>query len=318
MQNRIVVSIICDTYNHGPYIRDALEGFVKQKTNFTYEVLIHDDASTDQTAEIIREYEKRYPEIIKAIYQKENQYSQGINVVSEYQVPRIQGKYVAYCEGDDYWTDPDKLQKQFDAMESHPDVDMCAHAAMRRRARDGRNIGLIAPSNSETIFDTGTVIRGGGDFVATNTLFFRSGLVTNPPAFRIKCPLDYALQIQGSMRGGMLYLPYDMSVYRVSVPGSWTERIGNSVFYISQAEMIKDMLDMVDKETNYQYSSVIQERKEQLNFAELESLGRYEELKKPQYRAIFKDKPLDWKVKFYIKNNLYFLYKVYKKTKQKT
>ena len=316
MKNRIAVSIICNAYDHGPYIRDALDGFLKQKTDFAYEVLVHDDASTDNTAEIIREYEAKYPEIIKAIYQKENQYSQGINIIFKYQAPRINGKYVACCEGDDYWTDPDKLQKQFDAMESHPDVDMCAHAAMRRRAGDGKRIGPIAPSDSETIFDTETVIRGGGDFVATNTLFFRSGLVTNPPAFRIKCPLDYALQIHGSMRGGMLYLPDDMSVYRVSVPGSWTERTGNGEFYVSQAEMIKNMLDMVDLETKHRYSSVIQERKEQLNFAELEAVGRYEELKKPQYRAIFKDKPLEWKVKYFIKSNLYFIYELYKKTKQ--
>lgn len=318
MKNRIVVSIVCNTYNHGSYIRDALDGFIKQKTNFAYEVLVHDDASTDNTAEIIHEYEVKYPEIIKVIYQKENQYSQGINFVSKYQVPRIQGKYVAYCEGDDYWTDSEKLQKQFEAMESHPDVDMCAHAAMRQRAGDGKYIGLIAPGNSETIFDTGTVIKGGGDFVATNSLFFRSDLLTNPPAFRVKCPLDYALQIQGSMRGGMLYLPYNMSVYRVSVPGSWTERIGNSEFYISQAEMIKGMLDMVDMETRHQYSSVIQERKEQLDFAELESAGKYKELKKPQYRIIFKEKPLEWKVKYFIKSNLYFIYELYKKTKQKT
>lgn len=109
------------------YIKDALEGFVSQKTNFNYEVLIHDDASTDNTADIIREYERKYLELIKPIYQKENQYSKGVNITSTFHLPRLKGRYVALCEGDDYWTDSGKLQRQFDAMEAHPELDICAH-----------------------------------------------------------------------------------------------------------------------------------------------------------------------------------------------
>ena len=100
-----LVSICCLTYNHAPYIRDAIEGFLMQKTNFPVEILIHDDASTDGTADIIREYETRYPDIIKPIYQTENQYSKGVKISREYQFSRARGKYIALCEGDDYWTD---------------------------------------------------------------------------------------------------------------------------------------------------------------------------------------------------------------------
>ena len=105
--NQIVVSIQCLTYNHAPYIRQCLDGFVMQKTNFRFEAIIHDDASTDGTQEIIREYEKKYPDIIKPIYQKENQYSKGIpgyitNIISS----KCKGKYFALCEGDDFWIDP--------------------------------------------------------------------------------------------------------------------------------------------------------------------------------------------------------------------
>ena len=107
-----LVSINCITYNHEAYIRDALEGFLMQKTDFTFEILVHDDASTDQTANIIRKYEKKYPEIIKPIYQKENQYSQEVEISKQFQFPRARGKYIAICEGDDYWTNPYKLQKQ--------------------------------------------------------------------------------------------------------------------------------------------------------------------------------------------------------------
>lgn len=122
-----LVSICCITYNHEKYIRDALEGFVMQETNFPFEVLIHDDASTDRTADIIREYEKKYPDIIKPIYQKENQYSKGIKISATYNFPRAQGKYIALCEGDDFWTDKKKLQIQTDFMEKNNDFVFCCH-----------------------------------------------------------------------------------------------------------------------------------------------------------------------------------------------
>ena len=96
-----------------------------QKTTFPFEYLIHDDASTDDTADIIREYEIRYPDIIKPIYQTENQYSKKIYIVENIQLPIAQGKYIAICEGDDYWTDPLKLQKQVDFLDTHPDYTLC-------------------------------------------------------------------------------------------------------------------------------------------------------------------------------------------------
>lgn len=121
-----LVSISCITYNHAPYIRECLNGFIMQKTNFPFEVLIHDDCSTDGTTEIIKEYVEKYPEIIKPLYEEENQYQQGKPSGSAvWNLPRAKGKYVALCEGDDYWTDPLKLQKQVDFLESHPAYGMC-------------------------------------------------------------------------------------------------------------------------------------------------------------------------------------------------
>lgn len=123
----ILVSINCITYNQVNYIRQCLEGFLIQKTNFDYEVLIHDDASTDGTDDIIREYAQKYPTIIKPIFEKENQYSKGIPISATFNYPRVKGKYIAVCEGDDYWTDPYKLQKQVDFLNNHPDYAMCFH-----------------------------------------------------------------------------------------------------------------------------------------------------------------------------------------------
>lgn len=106
MSEKVMVSINCITYNQEEYIAKAIDSFLMQKTDFKYEILIHDDASTDNTANIIREYQEKYPDIIKPIYQKENQYSQGIKRVDyKFNYSRANGKYIAICEGDDYWTD---------------------------------------------------------------------------------------------------------------------------------------------------------------------------------------------------------------------
>ncbi len=114
-----IVSICCLTYNHEPFIRDAIEGFLIQKTTFPIEILVHDDASSDGTTGIIREYENKYPNLIFPIYQKENQYSKGIKISPTFVWPKVQGKYIAICEGDDYWTYPYKLQKQVDSLEAN-------------------------------------------------------------------------------------------------------------------------------------------------------------------------------------------------------
>lgn len=119
-----LVSIQCFTYNHEAYIRQCLEGFVMQKTNFLFEAIIHDDASTDKTADVIREYAANYPNIIKPIFEKENQYSKQDGSLQKIMDSHCTGKYLAFCEGDDYWTDPFKLQKQVDYMEDHPGCGM--------------------------------------------------------------------------------------------------------------------------------------------------------------------------------------------------
>ena len=121
----LMVTIRCLAYNHEPYIRQCLEGFVMQKTNFRFEAIVHDDASTDGTAAIIREYAEKYPDIIKPIFETENQYSKRDGSLRRIMNAHMHGKYIAMCEGDDYWIDPLKLQKQVDFLEEHPDYVFC-------------------------------------------------------------------------------------------------------------------------------------------------------------------------------------------------
>ena len=121
----LMVTIRCLTYNHEPYIRQCLEGFVMQKTNFRFEAIVHDDASTDGTAMIVKEYAEKYPDIIKPIFETENQYSKHDGSLRRIMNAHIHGKYVALCEGDDYWIDPWKLQKQVDLLENNPNISLC-------------------------------------------------------------------------------------------------------------------------------------------------------------------------------------------------
>lgn len=123
-QKEPLVSILCITFNHAAYIRATLDSFLTQKTSFPIEIIIHDDASQDETQAIIKEYEALYPNIIKPIYQKENQYSKKIDFGKEFIFPLIKGKYIATCEGDDYWTDPLKLQKQVDFLEENDEYGL--------------------------------------------------------------------------------------------------------------------------------------------------------------------------------------------------
>ncbi len=133
MENKddIMVSVICITYNHEKFLRECLDSMVCQKTTFPFEIIVHDDVSTDGTIDIINEYKEKYPDLIVPFFEKENQYSKGKSIIEDCVLPFARGKYVAICEGDDRWCDKNKLQKQFDFMESHPDYVACFHNSIR-------------------------------------------------------------------------------------------------------------------------------------------------------------------------------------------
>lgn len=144
--NRILLSIRCLVYNHEKFLRKTLDGFVMQKTDFLFEAVVHDDCSTDGSAKIIMEYAEKYPDIIKPIIEEENQYSKHDGSLGRILNKACVGKYIAMCEGDDYWTDPLKLQKQVDFLESHPDYSMCCH-----------NCGLVFDGDYEPCFKAGRI-----------------------------------------------------------------------------------------------------------------------------------------------------------------
>lgn len=173
MSEQVLVSICCLAYNHEKYIRQALESFVNQKTDFKFEVLVHDDASTDHTADIIREYEEKYPDIIKPIYQTENQFSKNVAITNTIQFPRAKGKYVAFCEGDDYWCDENKLQKQVEFLENNPEYSGSVHNTLIVNQNDVPLDLKLYQSPTEDI----TTIDGYLNFPHTSSFVFKNPLM---------------------------------------------------------------------------------------------------------------------------------------------
>ena len=218
LESQITVSICCVTYNHGEYIKQALDSFLAQKTRFNIEILIHDDASTDNTPQIIEKIEKKYPTIIKPIYQKENQFSKGIPISRTFNFPRARGKYIALCEGDDYWTDPYKLQKQVDFLEANPEYILCF---TNTRTVDENNQILrpkVIESCTKDTFDHSDMPL----FAPTLTRVFRNLHISEMPLPQNTPGGDTYMLVWQSKFGKIKYIDEVTSSYRIHPNGVWS------------------------------------------------------------------------------------------------
>lgn len=259
-QNNILLSISCITYNQELFISQCLEGFLIQKTNFPFEILIHDDASTDRTADIIRDYEQKYPDIIKPIYQKENQYSKGVRgIAARFNFSRAKGKYIAICEGDDYWTDPDKLQKQVDFMEANPEYTLVYH----RVNELWEESGIIKPetmnsSNEELSYTVLDLAKG--NFIHTPSVLIRSNSIDFNKFTESSKVIDYYYWMLCAQNGKIKYLPEIMAVYRISENSTWvlkTDISKTSYWLIMLVQLLNDF-----KNDNEAYSELFIHLKE--------------------------------------------------------
>lgn len=222
------VSIVCTTYNQEQYLREALDSFLMQETSFPFEIIVHDDASTDNTQEIITAYCSRYPALIIPILQSENQYSKGKFKPSCYAASYANGRFVALCEGDDYWTSEKKLQRQYEALDTHSNIDLCFHSYSL--TSNGARSETVSKNRSNGSIALDEVVRGGGAFCHTGSLFVRKTIFDALPEWFNEAPVgDYYIQILSSVSGGAYYLDECMSSYRVLSEGSWTSKIRRNV-----------------------------------------------------------------------------------------
>lgn len=255
--NRIMVSIWCRTYNHVNYIRDALEGFLSQQTNFAYEVIVFDDASTDGTSDIVREYGAKYPEIIHAIVAEENIYRRpdgraiALSIWDKY----ITGKYMAFCEGDDFWIDSNKLQIQVDYMEAHPECSMYMHNALWLNCQNGTmKAGDPFKGNAERDVEAEELIMQYNGYPATASFLFKREQIKKPQFFGVSPAGDYATILYALSTGKVHYNSRIMSVYRVFANGSHTVRMQrNANLRVRFYFRLLIFLTEYDRYTDYKY-----------------------------------------------------------------
>ena len=297
-----LVSIVCDTYNHGPYIRRALDSFLSQKTEFPFEIIVHDDASSDGTADIIRAYETEHPELFRCVYRAENIYRTDPKILEHYVFPLARGKYIAICEGDDYWTSPDKLQKQVSYMEAHPECTLCVCAAELVDPEENP-LGSVSPYAVDTEIPTEDVIRGGGGFVATASIVAPTRLAQNRDAF---CDLtdvdDAVLQIWFASQGTTHYFAESMCAYRQAVPGSWTlsyQAAGREA-QIKHHKGLAKALRAFDESSGFIWHDAVDFNATYQEFEVLRMTNDLPALKKPPYRARYLSLPLKRRVRMHL------------------
>lgn len=277
----IKVSICYITYNQEIYIKEAMDSFLMQKVDFPIEILVHDDASTDNTVKILKEYEQMYPDIINPIYQTENQHSQGIQI---YKInnERAKGKYIAICDGDDYWTDPYKLQKQVDYLEEHEECSLVVHDANVINDINNRIIKNLRPSTTSRTFSVEEIILGEAAIFPTNSMVFRNEhYKTLPDFFNIGPVEDYPLELHLSLLGEIYYMDEIMSDYRFMARGSWNVEMDNDMEKkVNHLHKVANMLDEMDAYSGYKYSDIIQRTKNMREFVLLVDQGKIVEAKK--------------------------------------
>ena len=274
-QQKYLVAIKCITYNHEKYLADALEGFVMQKTNFPFVAIVHDDASTDGTAAILRQYAEKYPDIIKPIYETENQYSKhdgSLGRIMDEAVAATGAKYIAMCEGDDYWIDPYKLQKQVDFLEAHEEYSVCVHTVQAVKAQTRQKERFVFPIEGllrEDVFTLDDLCRM--EFYEMEWVFQTSSFTyrnicaqyrsSAEMAYLNMFPMgDLPLLLCCLMLGKGYYIRDMMSCYRWESGGYMSARATNAEKNIKEKKQFLAAIVEFDKQTNYQYHKYILQR----------------------------------------------------------
>ncbi len=291
--SEIMVSVNCVTFNHKDYIRQALDSFLMQKTNFEFEILVHDDASTDGTGDILREYEKKYPGKVLPLIQTENQYSQGIdNISGAFNFPRARGKYIFMCDGDDYWLSPDKMQKQVDYMETHPECTLCIHSTRIELVGKALTESQMRPYCGNKVISPEEIVDKSSGY-AMSSMAFPARIVKNLPDYYVECPVgDTPIQMIAASEGYGYYFDEPMSGYRVGVAGSWTME-GKSGDYARKQqvyyERMKKVYQLYDAATGGRLREAIISADKRTYYHTMVNTRQFKEILNPEYKKYYKE-----------------------------
>jgi glycosyltransferase involved in cell wall biosynthesis len=254
-----LISVALITYNQEQYIAQAIESILMQEGPFNYELVIGEDCSTDNTRAIVMDYQRRYPGVIRVISSDENM---GMMPNLTRTIKACKGKYIAFCEGDDYWLSPYKLEKQLNFMMENPSLSLSFHAV--RAKSESNNIDKIRMNyNGERIFSKKDVILKGGSLFNMSSVMIRHGIIDDWIEWYAGCPItDVPLALIAIDKGVIGYLDQVLSVYRLSARNSWTRKMSevNIDTMFSYLMSTIKMRDEYDYLTNHKYAKWLKQR----------------------------------------------------------
>ncbi len=300
-----IISVCCITYNQEIYIEETLNSFLMQETIYPFEIVIGEDCSTDNTKNIVLEYQEKYPKIIKVITSSNNV---GMSENAYRTLMQCKGEFIALCEGDDYWINKNKLQIQVDKMRVFPKVNMSFHSSLG--ILDDEPTITVGQHKDKNIFSTEELIIGGGSFCHTGSLMFRNSILA---ADRFWFTKDHFLQILGSLNGGAIYINEKMSVYRRCAVNSWTSTQQDVKCRLEWLYSGIESLESINKELNFEYDFYIKKNIEHScwNFLMDHSISKKERIK--FYKCTKKYIPYKKKLLWNFPKLRKFAYKIMKK-----
>ena len=319
--DKIKVSILCTAYNHEQYIASALESFVTQKTDFAFEVLVNDDCSTDGTAGVIREYEAKYPDIIRGFYQEKNLYSQHIEIEDAVFYPNIRGEYVAYCEGDDCWIDENKLAIQVGWLDAHPEYSACVCNTIVHDCSGAEPDRPFIATSEDRDVSFKTVLSGMSNSFHTSTFLVRTPFITNPPDFQRVAEkyrfTDWPQALWFTMQGKVRFIDRQMSLYRTaSNPSSWSSGIGMK--YVNLRQFVDGEVHILETLMHHLSGADLeaaQKRLEECRFELMYITGDAKGMLQGPYRKLLREKPFSYRLKTYLKAYLPGLHALYRNSR---
>ncbi len=322
MDSNVLVSVLCTTFNHRNYIRRCLDSIVCQKTDFRFEVIVHDDASTDGTREIVREYAEKYPDLLIPILQEENQYSKGNDFIESCMVPLASGKYFILFEGDDFFSDPDKLRLQAEALEAHPECSVCVHDT-DTVDKEGNPQSMHFPDIKidHSVIPTEEFMK----LVLSegHWLFHLSSLMVPADLFREYMVFrqdnypsrfyrvgDLPMFLYFSLKGALYYIDRVMSVYTSESGGFMSRVISDPAFALRVHQGYIDGLKEFDKYSQYRFHDNVTAALVERRFEVDRIRRRFDRIvKHPEYRPLVRQRGIFKAAAFYLIGYIMLLFR---------
>lgn len=313
----IVVSVLLMTYNKKKYIKEAIDSILSQKTDFKYELIIRDDASTDGTDLIIKEYQKKYPDIIKPIFMKKNNFNKNTRLIKE-TLGYSKGKYIAFMDGDDYWIDDNKLQKQVNYMEEHLD---CVALCTNYKVYNDVTKRFKKKKSKEKDYSVDEIISGDGGMFSSASIMARRSATKPSGDFYYVSPFeDYVSMINIALQGKVHLLKDYTSVYRINATESWHDKISKYdpiEFHKYMYDEMSKLFIAFNKDTNNKYKQATDYVLLKREFMIYVFDRNYKKIKDKKFKKLYETGSLSTRFLFFFKIHFCEVYMLLRILKRK-